>query len=293
MSPFPTGTTYGAYFFSTLLCAILWGMSCIQLFTYYTRLVNSASIASICLTRFSVMLETIDGSELFTINTAQTALVVHGAYAYLVTHFGNFLFFDVVLPISWVGLLLSTIVCVAVQGIFVVKAYRHCVVMSFRNESVTIYFSPSLKGFVISYLVVTAFVDTAIAYSIAKSLRKLNRYTVTVATSEMIRRLLIFSVFSGIWTALFAILVMITVIPQYLGFPDTAIFAVFDLPLCSLYCNTLLANLNSRDRGSTGSLNQLSTFRAATGQIVLSTIVGLQDTEFDGERDSIGMDDWK
>jgi hypothetical protein len=122
----------------------------------------------------------------------------------------------------------------------------------------------------------------------------------------MIRRLLIFSVFSGIWTALFAILVMITVshhvisnilraqvTSQYLGFPDTAIFAVFDLPLCSLYCNTLLANLNSRDRGSTGSLNQLSTFRAATGQIVLSTIVGLQDTEFDGERDSIGMDDWK
>jgi len=30
MSPFPTGTTYGAYFFSTLLCAILWGVSCIQ-----------------------------------------------------------------------------------------------------------------------------------------------------------------------------------------------------------------------------------------------------------------------
>jgi len=122
----------------------------------------------------------------------------------------------------------------------------------------------------------------------------------------MIRQMIILSIFSGIWTALFSLLVMITVslhfisdvscaqlVLQYLGFPDTAIYVVFDLPLCSLYFNTLLANLNSRDRGTVPSLREVSTFRAATRPITLSTFVGLQDSQFDEERDSIETMDWK
>ena len=124
----------------------------------------------------------------------------------------------------------------------------------------------------------------------------------------MIQHSIIFSIFTGIWTALFALLVMITVSRhlllsvlrpqvafQYLGFPNTGIYLIFDLPLSSLYCNTLLANLNSREGGSISS-RELSTFRVATGPIVLSTIVGLQDFQdclSDEERASDEMEDWK
>ncbi|KIK44775.1 hypothetical protein CY34DRAFT_802349 [Suillus luteus UH-Slu-Lm8-n1] len=54
-------TTYGAYFISTILCATLCGVSCMQTFSYFTRLVNSASGASACLTQIVVMSEMIDG----------------------------------------------------------------------------------------------------------------------------------------------------------------------------------------------------------------------------------------
>ncbi|OJA20490.1 hypothetical protein AZE42_01980 [Rhizopogon vesiculosus] len=257
MSPFPTGTTYGVYFFSTLLCALLWGVSCIQILSFFTRYVrddrwlkaihdkhctnSTGSAWSICspsrsLRNFFILRGGSSGVLGFCLNNEP----LYGTYG------------------------------------------------SLRSETLIIFFSPSLKGVVVSYLVITAFVDITIALSLTKSLRKLNRHIVTAATSEMIRRLIIFSIFGGIWTASFALLVMIT----YLAFPNTAIYLVFDLPLCSLYCNTLLASLNSRDRGSIASLKELTTFRAATGPIILSTIIGLQDSEFEEERNSIG-DDWK
>ncbi|KAG1777735.1 hypothetical protein EV702DRAFT_220415 [Suillus placidus] len=88
MLPFSIPITYGAYFLSTILCAILWGVSCMQTFSYFT-----------CYVRDDRWLKT-TVAVIFTINTAQTALIVHGAYAYLVIHFGDSSFFEVVLPVS-------------------------------------------------------------------------------------------------------------------------------------------------------------------------------------------------
>ncbi|KAG2074650.1 hypothetical protein BDR04DRAFT_1115506 [Suillus decipiens] len=133
--------TYGKNPDELVLCAALLGVSCMQTFSYFSRLVNSASGASACLTLFSVMSEMIDGSKLRTMNAAHTVLVVHGgeqdisirsdnlqtssaAYAYLVIHFGNSSFLEVVLPVSSTGFLISAIVTVCVQGIFVIKAQR-------------------------------------------------------------------------------------------------------------------------------------------------------------------------
>ncbi|KAG1890228.1 hypothetical protein F4604DRAFT_653672 [Suillus subluteus] len=110
MLPFPIRITYGTYFLSTILCAMLLGVSCMQTFSYFTRYV-----------RDDRWLKTVV-AVIFTMNAVQTALVAHGAYAYLVTHFGDSSFFEVVLPASSTGFLLSAIVSVCVQGIFVLKA---------------------------------------------------------------------------------------------------------------------------------------------------------------------------
>ncbi|KAG1752932.1 hypothetical protein EDB19DRAFT_975626 [Suillus lakei] len=245
-----------------------------------------------------------------TMNTAQTALIVHGAYAYLVTHSGDSSFFEVVLPVSSAGFLLSAIVSVCIQGIFVVKAQRlsetrsrvlpslwipfglfelgaaiYCVTKSFQSGN-SVFFTTSLKGVVVSYLAVMAFVNIATAFFLTKYLRNLHRQAMSLALSEMIYRLIIFSILSGIWTALFTLLDMIT----YLGFPNTAVYVLFDLPLCSLYCNTLLASLNSRDSGSGASIRELSTFRAASRPVVISMERGYS-SKLSDDRESFWISD--
>ncbi|KAG1816109.1 uncharacterized protein BJ212DRAFT_212243 [Suillus subaureus] len=204
MLPFPIGITYGAYFLSTIFCAMLLGVSCTQTFSYFTRYVRDDRWLKTTV------------AVIFTMNAVQTALVAHG-----VTHFGDSSFFEVVLPVSSTGFLLSAVVSVCVQGIFVVKAQR----LSETRSRVL----PSL------WIPLALFELGAAIYCVDE------RQAMTFALSEMIQRLIIFSMLSGIWTALFALLDMVT----YLGFPNTAVYVLFDLPLCSLYCNTLLLH---RDR---------------------------------------------
>ncbi|KAH0836833.1 hypothetical protein J3R83DRAFT_8610 [Lanmaoa asiatica] len=64
----------------------------------------------------------------------------------------------------------------------------------------------------------------------------------SASTDHILQRLVFFAVNTGIWTATFALL---TVILLHL-FPLNLLYAVFGIPLCSVYCNTLLANLNAR-----------------------------------------------
>ncbi|KAH0830139.1 hypothetical protein J3R83DRAFT_1486, partial [Lanmaoa asiatica] len=62
------------------------------------------------------------------------------------------------------------------------------------------------------------------------------------STAKILERLTMFAINSGIWTAIFSLLaaVLVHVLSSNL------IYAVFSIPLCSIYCNTLLANLNAR-----------------------------------------------
>ncbi|KAI5885019.1 uncharacterized protein SCHCODRAFT_0114273 [Schizophyllum commune H4-8] len=62
-------------------------------------------------------------------------------------------------------------------------------------------------------------------------------------TSSMLRRLCIFSVNTGTWTAVFAIATLIL----YELRPLDNYWAIFDFGVCGVYSNTLLANLNARN----------------------------------------------
>ncbi|KIJ53117.1 hypothetical protein M422DRAFT_242229 [Sphaerobolus stellatus SS14] len=61
-------------------------------------------------------------------------------------------------------------------------------------------------------------------------------------TDRMLFRLTIVIINTGLWTAIFAILDL----AMSAGFPGTFLFALFDQPLCSVYMNTFLGNLNAR-----------------------------------------------
>ncbi|KAG6379581.1 hypothetical protein JVT61DRAFT_10086 [Boletus reticuloceps] len=70
-------------------------------------------------------------------------------------------------------------------------------------------------------------------------------------TAHILQRLTVFAVNTGIWTATFAIL---TVIFLRLFPPTRLYYVLFGIPLGSLYCNTLLANLNARAYIWSGSM---------------------------------------
>jgi hypothetical protein len=61
-------------------------------------------------------------------------------------------------------------------------------------------------------------------------------------TQKLLFRLAALSINSGMWTAVLALLAVITQV----AYPDKLIFTVFEFPIMPLYVNALLANLNVR-----------------------------------------------
>ncbi|KAI5992479.1 hypothetical protein EDD15DRAFT_2368252 [Pisolithus albus] len=61
-------------------------------------------------------------------------------------------------------------------------------------------------------------------------------------TDRILIRLIVISVNSALWTALFGLLAVVFLVTL----PQDMVFSGFYFPLCTLYCNTLLASLNVR-----------------------------------------------
>ncbi|KAF8546536.1 hypothetical protein OG21DRAFT_1107881 [Imleria badia] len=117
-----------------------------------------------------------------------------------------------------------------------------------------------------SSLAVAAGVDVVIAVFLTFLLLRKRIATGYVSTAHILQRLMLFTVNAGIWTATFALLSLILLHM----FPTTFLSAVFSFPLCSVYCNTLLANLNGRAyiRGETTTHNvDVDIFTNVTSQV--------------------------
>ncbi|KAJ6569448.1 hypothetical protein B0H19DRAFT_1135515 [Mycena capillaripes] len=63
------------------------------------------------------------------------------------------------------------------------------------------------------------------------------------STNQMLARLAVLVINTGIWTALVALFIIITMVV----WPTIQIYVSLYFVLCPLYCNTLLANLNARE----------------------------------------------
>ena len=87
----------------------------------------------------------------------------------------------------------------------------------------------------------------------------------------MLQRLTVFAVHTGTWTAVFALLslLFVSIICRRRVHPQSVLtshtwqlyvlplenlYSVFGIPLCPVYCNTLLANLNARVYLKDGSI---------------------------------------
>jgi len=164
-----------------------------------------------------------------------------------------------------IQLMLSVFVAVPIQIFFLYRIYRlsgnktilpifliTCVTLetitgllftgrTLATQSVTVALSPAMKSIATTYIVVTAFVDLAIAISMVFMLRSA-RIEGMSQTGRLMRNLIIYSVNTGLWTALVAISFAIVMV----FYPATTVYVALSLPISCLYANTLLANLNVR-----------------------------------------------
>ncbi|KAF8141405.1 hypothetical protein EV363DRAFT_1578669 [Boletus edulis] len=175
--------------------------------------------------------------ELIQIEILFTALVAVPAQGFFVYRIYIFSGESIVPPLIWVPLaayqLVSTI-------IYIVKAFYgtngvHVAELSVLGDTF-------FTDLAISYLSVAAATDVLIAAFLTVLLVRKRSTPVLSGMGHILHRLTVFAVNTGIWSATFAVLTLVLLCL----YPHNSIYTVFGVPLCSIYCNTVLANLNAR-----------------------------------------------
>ncbi|KAJ7638513.1 hypothetical protein FB45DRAFT_903096 [Roridomyces roridus] len=255
------GRTYGAELVSSYSAAVLWGIQCLQTFMYFNTYPDDPLALKVLV------------AWTWLSDTVHQGLILSLEYSTLITHFGD------LAPIGEINTevilqgFFTIFVSVPVQFFFLHRIWRlsgnkviiplflsACIVL--ETVSGLTYFQWALqpnatpasilvgtkRATGIVYLITAASVDVIIAICMVYLLWSAKSHGLT-QTRRMIARLIVYSVNTGIWTALLAVFCAMTMI----AYPTTFVFIGLYMPISALYCNTLLANLNVRHhvRGAT------------------------------------------
>ncbi|KAN0088272.1 hypothetical protein V8E55_005329 [Tylopilus felleus] len=160
---------------------------------------------------------------------------------------------NIVVPFIWIVLAVVQLVyvCEALYSAdgfvpFFPTAVAHTCFLSASSSvqavALPVLSSNRFMSFATVCLALAAGGDVLVAIFLTFLLIHKRRATGYSSTAHVLQRLTAFAVNTGIWTTLFALL---SVILLHV-FPSNLLPTVFIIPLCPLYCNTLLANLNVR-----------------------------------------------
>ncbi|KAH7921096.1 hypothetical protein BV22DRAFT_753441 [Leucogyrophana mollusca] len=231
LPPFPLGPNYGAMWMSTLLCIGLWGVTCMQTFLYFVRYQDDhrslkTLVISVWVLDTTHQFLIVKGIMVAPLFTALVGLLVQGFFVYRLSRFGER---RLAVPLIWLPLALFQLVITIVYISKVIHA-----------STALILDDTLLKAITISYLATALGVDIIISASLTYLLIKERSLGKVESYEKIMQRLVLFSINSGAWTAIFSVLAI------FARFSQDEIYVVFDFPLCPLYCNALLANLNVR-----------------------------------------------
>ncbi|KAI9574187.1 hypothetical protein HD554DRAFT_5812 [Boletus coccyginus] len=251
---------YGPLYFATFISTGLYGITCMQTFFYYIHYPKD-----------SLRMKTFVAA-LWALDTIHEALIVAGVYKYIMASLANPAAMMDGEPELVLQILLGTLVAVPTQGFFVYRIYVFSgknivapilwaiqaiyqivasilyVAKSFYtvDGSLHIVWGTSPDSFftniTTSILALAAAVDVLIAMAMTFLLLRQQAANGFASTAHILQRLVMVAVNTGIWTATFAVLALVLL----RALPSTQLTMVFAIPLSSLYCNTLLANLNAR-----------------------------------------------
>ncbi|KDR74137.1 hypothetical protein GALMADRAFT_605176 [Galerina marginata CBS 339.88] len=253
-SDLPLNSTLGAAYLGTLAAALMYGLTSLQTFLYFSHPRNDKRWLSTMI------------MVLWVLDTIHFAFTAHGVYFYLITNFGNF---AAVASPTWsilVQVYASTIIGAIVRCIFGWRVQILCgtrrivgtsifgivAALSFLS-AVTAYVFASrsftLKTFEklnkMSWLLYLGFAadviaDILIAVSLCTIL--LNSRTGIKSTDSKLSFILAFTVNTGLLTSICALACLIT----YAIWPQRFIFLGIYFAQSKLYVNALLASLNAR-----------------------------------------------
>ncbi|KAK0455582.1 uncharacterized protein EV420DRAFT_578132 [Desarmillaria tabescens] len=255
LSPTPDFLLFsGIEVLAILFTMALWGISCLQIFLYFFNTQEDS-----CYIKGLVI-------WLWSMDTVHQGLLISGVYKAIrdnatasTDH------------ISWeylIQILFTILVTTPAQGFF---SYR---IWMFSNKSKLIisFLAPAIlfqlidgiifmainlpatdklqfttstsKGIAIAYFIDGAVVDLFIAVTMCLFLwrRYLRIGIATKGTRSMIHRLTLFSINTGSWPAIIAIITLV----MLLAYPTYYLYAGLYFFLSPVYCNTVLASINAR-----------------------------------------------
>lgn len=243
-------STFGAYFIGVVISAVLYGVTCVQVWYYYVSYPTDPWHIKTLV--FAV----------FASDTVHQALITHSAYIYLVS--------DIVNPTGLADLVWSLIVEVLFNAItaLLVQCFLSMRVYRLSNKSIpatAIVMSSVIAEFVLSVIYVakalpiqtfagllqlkgissavnatTAASDVLIAGCLCFLLQRSR--TGFRRSDTMINKLMLFSLNTGLLTGIFAVASLISISV----WPNAFIYIAFYFCVGRLYCNSLLATLNAR-----------------------------------------------
>ncbi|KAI5885041.1 uncharacterized protein SCHCODRAFT_02594195 [Schizophyllum commune H4-8] len=247
-----------------------WGLLTMQVIRYYLSYKRDTTITKTLVAivwyeraRFAIITSAIITHTRF-LDSAHAVILYRGVYQCLINDFGRM----IALEFSRVfgEFPPRAIVTILVQGfcywriwklhrsfiplaLFVIMALAQIAFMILYMVTTFGTFPASRKSSLLKcasygYLAAVLITDLTMAGLLSALLYKQRKDTPYQRTSEMLRRLFYYSINTGTWTAVFALVAILTVSFQ----PKTAWWAaIFDVGVCGVYSNTLLVNLNGRD----------------------------------------------
>ncbi|KAK0448774.1 hypothetical protein EV421DRAFT_1485385 [Armillaria borealis] len=255
LSPTPDFILFsGIEVLAILFTMALWGISCLQIFLYFFSTQKDS-----CYIRLLV-------TWLWSMDTVHQGLLISGVYKAIrdnATASTDHISLEYLIQI-----LFTVLVTTPAQGFF---AYR---IWMFSNKSKLIisFLAPAIlfqliggiifmvmnlpatdklqfttstsKGIAIAYFIDGAVVDLFIAITMCIFLwrRYLNIGNATKETRSMIYRLTLFSINTGTWPAIIAIITLV----MLMAYPTYYLYAGLYFFLSPVYCNTVLASINAR-----------------------------------------------
>ncbi|KAI0751311.1 hypothetical protein C8Q80DRAFT_566226 [Daedaleopsis nitida] len=242
--------TMGALLIGVIISGVMYGISCSQIYYYYSRYPNDKQTIKLLV------------MAVWTADTIHQALISHSIYWYLVTEYGNSSAMTLLNKTIVVEVLFNGFTGLFVQGFFAMRVYKLSekklylfvpvallVVAEFGVSVVytikafglhTFIDLTQLRGLSICMNVFAAAADVAIAAILCTILH--TSRTNFARSNTLINKLIVFAVNTGLLTSVCACISLIT----FFTVPDTFIYICFYFLIGRLYSNSLMATLNAR-----------------------------------------------
>ncbi|EJC99017.1 uncharacterized protein FOMMEDRAFT_23365 [Fomitiporia mediterranea MF3/22] len=240
----------GVLLIGTMVAMGLCGANCVQVYNYYNVFTKDPIWLKLLV--FFV----------WALDTTHQGLITHSIYTYLITEYGNPLFLGTIVDTLLIEVLINACVVFLVQAFFTFRVWK----LSQRNVVlVVILLLLVLSSFILSIVYVVkalrlkVFVRLVEIYALNRSINVISAVSDVAITASLvwflqssrtgfrrsdniINRLILFSLNTGLLTGLDAIAALIANTAS----PDTLIYVLFYVLTSRLYSNSLMATLNCR-----------------------------------------------